>query len=150
MRELTLTFTANTDAHGTGDVVAAPQELTNFSLRPGRGAKIVSFQLLDKGDLTAVATELVFLNADGSIGAESAAYGPADAVAATVVGSLAVPSANAFDLANSKLYIVKDVQLAMCTAPTTTSLWVGLVARGNIQPAAASDLVLTIVVSDES
>lgn len=140
---LSLTFSANTDAHATGDVVAAPEELVGFSREKGRGVLIASVTLVDESD-TGAALDLIFLNASGSIGAESAAYGPTDAVALTIIGTIPIATTDYSDAANSKIATVRNIGLVMHPLATSTSVWVGLVARGSITPAATDDITIHI------
>lgn len=138
---LSLTFSCSTDAHATGDVVAAPEELVDFSRENGRGVLLQSLTLVDASD-TGIAFDLVFLNANGSIGAESAAFAPTDAVAATVIGVASVAASDYADAANSKIATVKNIGLLMHPVATSTSVYVGLVARGSITPGSASDITV--------
>ncbi len=137
---LSITFSSNTDTHGTGDVVAAPEELKGFSREKGRGVLLESLVVLDGSD-TGIALDIVFLNANGSIGAESASFAPTDAVAATIIGVVSVATTDYVDAANSKVAIVKNIGLLMHPVATDTSVWVGVVARGTITPG-ASDIVV--------
>lgn len=140
---LSLTFSASTDSHSSGDVVAAPEELVGFSRENGRGVLLQSITLVDESD-TGVAVDLVFLNASGSIGAESASFAPTDAVALTIIGVVSVGSADYADATNSKIATVRNIGLLLHPTATSTSVWVGVVARGSIQPAAADDLTIHI------
>lgn len=140
---LSLVFTSSTDTHGTGDVIAAPQELVNFSREKGRGVFLTSVTLIDESD-TGVALDLVFLNANGSIGAESASFAPTDAVAATIIGVVPIAASDYKDAANSQIGTVRNVGLLLHPLATETSVWVGLVARGTITPAAADDISIYI------
>jgi len=139
---LTLTFSASTDAHTTGDVIAAPELLNNFARENGRGVLIQSVTLIDESD-TGIALDLVFLDASGSIGAESAAFAPTDAVAATILGIIPVLAADYKDATNSKIATTTNIGLLMHPLITATSVWVGLVARGSITPA-ADDITIKI------
>ena len=140
---LTLTFSSSTDTHAAGDVVAAPEELVNFAREAGRGVLIESVILVDESD-TGAALDLVFLSADGSIGAESATFAPTDAVALTCLGVVSVTSSDYADFTNSQVATVTNVGLTIHPAEGQTSVWVGLVARGAITPAAADDITIKI------
>lgn len=140
---LSLTFSASTDAHTSGDVIAAPQELVDFAREMGRGVLLQSITLIDESD-TGAAVDLVFLNASGSIGAESAAFAPTDAVALTVIGVVSVTASDYADATNSKIATVGNIGLLMHPTAAATSVWVGLVARGSITPAAADDISIHI------
>lgn len=140
---LEMTFSCSTDAHSAGDVVAAPEELVNFSRENGRGVLIESIVVVDESD-TGAALDLVFLSANGSIGAESAAFAPTDAVALTCLGVVNITAASFDDFINSKVSTTTNIGLLIQPAADTTSVWVGLVARGSITPAAADDITIKI------
>lgn len=138
-----LTFSANADAHSAGDVVAAPEELVNFAREDGRGVLIQSVVLIDEGDQGA-ALDLVFLSADGSLGSESAAAGPTDTVAKTILGVVSIEASDYSDMANSQVATKNNVGLLLHPAAASTSVWVGLIARGSIDLAAADDITVKI------
>lgn len=141
--DISLTFSASTDTHAAGEVVAAPEELVGFARENSRGVLIQSVVLVDESD-TGAALDLVFLSADGSIGAESASFAPTDAVALTVIGIVPILSSDYKDATNSRIATVTNVGLLLHPDEDTTSVWVGLVARGAITPAAADDITIKI------
>ena len=102
-----------------------------------------SITLVDESD-TGAAVDLVFLNANGSIGAESAAFAPTDAVALTIIGVVSITAADYADAANSQIATIRNIGLLLHPVITDTSVWVGLVARGSITPAAADDISIHI------
>lgn len=136
-----LTFTSSTDAHSTGDVVAAPQEIPNWAAGKGGSSKLVSVTLVDESD-TGANLDLVFLRASGSIGAESAAFAPADSVAATIEAVINLTSYD--DGVNNKVAVLDNINRIMRAAYDSYSIWVGLVARGSITPAAADDISIKL------
>lgn len=136
-----LTFSSSTDAHATGDVIAAPQEIANFASGKGGSAKLVSVTLIDESDVGAN-VDLVFLRASGSIGAESAAFAPTDAVAATIEGVINLTTYD--DAVNAKVACLDNINRVMGCAYDSNSIWVGLVARGSVTPAAADDLKIKL------
>lgn len=144
MRYKTITFTpsVNTDAHATGDVVAALEEIQDWALFPGGSAVVKSVVVNDATD-SGVALDLVFYTATGDIGAESAAYTTTDAVGATHAGTVNVLAASFDDAVNNKSATQAEDIVIGC-APDSTSIWMGVVARGSIDPGAATDLVVKI------
>lgn len=131
----TITPSLNGDAHGTGDVIAALEEITDWAKAPGGASLLKSVSLTDASD-TGVAVDLVFFTATGSIGAESAAYTTTDAVAATLAGTVNVAAASFDDAINNKTATQTEDLIIGC-APGSTSIWMGVVARGSITPGVA-------------
>jgi hypothetical protein len=141
-KTFTLTPSVNTDAHATGDVVAALEEITDWAIEPGGSSRLKSVVVNDATD-SGVALDLVFFTATGSIGAESAAYTTTDAVGATHAGTVNVAAANFDDAVDNKSATQAEDLIIGCAAGST-SIWMGVVARGNIDPAAATDLVIKL------
>jgi len=140
---LVITPSLNTDTHGDGDVIAAPEELVNFAQVDGGAARIETIVVVDAGDAGAD-IDLVFLNANGSIGNESATFTMTDAVAATVIGYVNIAAADyVADGVNNQVAVKTGVNLLMNAAEGTTSIWMGVVADAAITPG-ASDLTVKI------
>lgn len=140
----TITFvpSINLDAHATGDVVAALEEITDWATAPGGSSLVKSIVVNDATD-TGAALDLVFFTATGSIGAESAAYTATDAVAATCAGTINVLAASYDDGIDNKS-ASQAVDMVIGCAAGSTSIWMGVVARDSIDAAAATDLVIKI------
>lgn len=141
-KTFTITPSVNTDAHATGDVVAALEEILDWAIEPGGSSRIKSVVVNDATD-SGVALDLVFFTADGVIGAESAAYTTTDAVAATHAGTVNVLAASYDDAVDNKSATQAEDLIIGCAA-TSTSIWMGVVARGSIDPAAATDIVVKL------
>ena len=139
----TITLSSNVDAHATGDVVAAPEEIVNFARVLGGAAMLDTVVLVDEDDNSA-ALDLVFLNASGSIGTESATFTMTDAVALTHLGTVNVLAADYDDNVDNKTATVTNLGLIMGCAPTTTSVWMGIVARDSIDLAAVDDITVKL------
>lgn len=129
---ITLTPSVNADAHAAGDVIAALEEVPDFALEPGGSVRIKSVVLTDASD-TGAAVDLVFYTATGTIGAESAAYTTTDAVGATLAGTVNVLAASYDDAVNNKTATQAEDLIIGC-AGGTTSIWMGIVARGSVTP----------------
>ncbi len=144
MRYRTITFTPsiNLDAHGTGDVVAALEEITDWAKEPGGSSVLKSVVVNDATD-TGPALDLVFFTASGVIGAESAAYTATDAVAATCAGTVNILGASYDDGIDNKS-ASQSMEVVIGCAPGSTSIWMGVVARDSIDAAAVTDLVIKL------
>lgn len=141
-KTFTLTPSINLDAHGTGDVVAALEEITDWAVQPGGSVLVKSVVVNDATD-TAPALDIVFFTATGTIGAESAAYTVADAVGATHAGTINVLAASYDDMIDNKS-ATQAGDLVIGCAPGSTSIWYGVVARDSIDAGAVTDLVIKI------
>ena len=140
---LVITPSLNADTHADGDVVAAPEELVNFVQEPGGAARIDTIVVVDESD-TAADIDLVFLSANGSIGAESATFTMTDAVAQTVIGYINIAAADyVADGVNNRVACVRNVNLVMNAAEGETSIWMGIVADAALTPA-VDDLTIKI------
>lgn len=133
------TFSSNTDQHASGDVIAAPEELADCGLGTGRLVKLVHAILYDFSD-QAQNVQIVFLSEDGSIGAESAAFGPTDGVAATIVGAHTFTLHT--DAVNSNVFF-ETPNIVMETG-VDGSLWAGLVCREGTPTYAADGLAVKL------
>lgn len=141
-KTFTLTPSINADAHSTGDVVAALEEITDWAIEPGGSSRLMSVVVNDATD-SGVALDLVFFTETGTIGAESAAYTMTDAVAATHAGTVNVLAASFDDGVNNKSATQAEDLIIGCAA-ASTSIWMGIVARGSIDPGAVTDLVVKL------
>ena len=80
-----MTFSTDSDAYASGDVLADRQEIASVGLANGAGGVIQSIVLLDQDD-QAQAMDIVFLNSDVSLGTENAAVSIADSDADKIIG----------------------------------------------------------------
>lgn len=144
MRYRTITWvpSINLDAHAAGDVVAALEEITDWAKEAGGSSLLRSVVVNDATD-TGPDLDLVFFTASGVIGAESAAYTATDAVAATCASTVNIPTAAFDDGIDNKSATVSVEHIIGC-APGSTSIWVGVVARGNFDAAAVTDLTIKL------
>ena len=138
-----VTLSLDTNAYASADVLAAPQEVTNFFRRPGGRAYLHSILVLDVSD-QGTAFDLLFMNATGSIGAENAAFSPTDAVAGTILASVSVTAADFVDAINSQYAIKTNIGQMIKCAAGTTSVWVAAVCRSGTPTYAADGLQLKI------
>lgn len=147
-REITVTFSCHTGANADNDVIAATQEVANFMRVPGGSCFVHSIILLDEDD-QAQDVDLIFLNADGSVGAEDAAFAPTDAVARTIRGNVLVAASEYCDANTSQFATKTNVGLGLKAAAATTSMWMAAVCRSGTPTYSAAGLKAVIVVMDD-
>jgi hypothetical protein len=138
-----VTLSADTSILADNDVIAAPQEIVGFFTRPGQTVKLQSLTLLD-GDNQNTDIDIFFLNADGSIGAENAAFSLSDAVAATVVGFVELLASTYINFTNSRWAYKGEMHRVMKGADNTTSIWIGAVCRSGTPTYTATGLKLKL------
>ena len=134
-------LSCHTDANAVLDVIAAPQELTTFFRHQGGVVSIHSLVTLDKDD-QGQNIDLLFLNATGSIGAESAAFAPTDAVAQTIIGSHSVTDWK--DATNSQYASEIGNRLVLKAANGSDSVWIAAVCREGTPTYSATGLVVKL------
>lgn len=138
-----VTLSADTAILADNDVIAAPQEVTNFFRVPGGVVKLHSVMLLD-GDDQNTDIDLIFLNATGSVGAENAAFTVADAVAATVIGYVELLAATHYvDFIDSRWAYKSNLDQVM-KGGDTSSVWVGAICRSGTPTYTAAGLKLKL------
>lgn len=126
VKEVSLSL--DTNAYASGDVLAATQEIASALRLSGGSGLLHSIMVLDKDD-QAQALDLVFLNANGSIGTENSAVSVTDAVADTILGIVEVAAGDYVDLVNSQLAVKTNVGIVLKVA-SGTSLYVAAISRG--------------------
>jgi len=122
-----VTLVLDTNAYADGDVLAVPQEIDGVFANGPR--KLISVTVLDEDDV-GQAFDLVFMDADGTVGTINAAVTISDADARKILGIVAVAAADFKDMINNKVATKTGIELAMAPASGQYSLWVAAVARG--------------------
>lgn len=137
----TVTLVADTNIYADNDLLAVPQEITGVGHKTGARVVLESAVLLDKDD-QGTEVELIFMNANGSLGTINGALNPTDAVAATILGTVGI--ATYADLINSQIATLKDIRLPLQLAAGSTSLWIAAVVRSGTPTYTAAGLVLQL------
>jgi len=145
---LDLTLSLDTSQYADNDVLAAPQEIQDAFRADSACMVLESITLLDESD-QGQDVELVFMDADGSLGNENAAVGPSDTVARSILGTVVILTTDYSDLANSMLATKRDVNLRLKALDGSRSLWVGAIVRSGTPTYAASGIRLKLGVRYE-
>jgi hypothetical protein len=136
-----LTFSVDTSAYGSGDLVADSQELVAVGNRDGQVVVLKGIRMVDKADQK-VALHFVFCDASTTLGTENSAPGISDANSTIAVGKVTVAATDYVDLGGAAV-MSKEVNLPLKLAATSTSLWVAIVNDTGTPTYAAADLVAT-------
>lgn len=142
IKTYTVPLTVQTSAYADGDVIAVPTEIPEILGPFSQSVILQSCQLFDAGD-QGVALDVVFLNAEGSVGAINAAFSPNDTVAATITGRVAIVSADYLDCVGSQFATPQFNPIVLHGVNNaSSSLWVTLVSRATPTYQAVGDLTL--------
>lgn len=124
-----VTLVLDTNVYATGEVLVVPQEIVGVFPEAGGKRLLQSIMLLDEDD-QAQALDLIFLNADATLGTINAAVSISDADARKIIGVVEVAAADYVDLVNSQVAVKSAVGQVLKAASDSASLWVGAVSRG--------------------
>lgn len=139
----TVTFTVDTAIYASGDVVANPVEIPLVARLVGQPVHLRSIVLLDKSDQKSI-LDVVFLNANTTLGTLNAAVSVSDTNAETILGSVQLVAADYVDLVGSAVATkIVSAMLPMTPAAASKSIWVALISRGTPTYGAASDVKAT-------
>lgn len=124
-----LTLTLSAVQYADGDVLADRQELANV-LGVNGGAGVIQSVLLQDDDDQAAALDIIFLDADVTIGTENSAVSISDANSAKIIGNVEIAAADYVDMVNNQHALKANLNIPFKCADTTTSIWVAAVSRG--------------------
>jgi len=125
---VTITCTLPTGALTANDVMFDTQEIAGAARTSGGSVILQTVRVLDKDDQGAE-FDLIFLDADTSIGTEDSEVSISDSDAEDIVGILNVAESEYADLISSQVATVRNVGMEMKTSGST-SLYVAGVTRG--------------------
>jgi len=143
MDVIDVTLVADTSIYANNDVLAVPLAVPGFLRASDDVRKITSIVVLDEA-ANGTAIDLVFLNADATLGTINGVVSITDADARKILGIVQVAAADYSDLIGSKLATKRDVNLIVKAASPGTTLWIGAIVRSGTPTYAASSLKLKI------
>ena len=122
------------------DVFFVPIEIPQV-FEKGLARVLDSIVVLD-GDDQATEFDLIFFNADATLGTLNAAVSISDADAAKVIGAVSLLTTDSIDLINSTLFVKRNIGMVMKGA--TASLWVGGVVRSGTPDYTVSGMTIKL------
>lgn len=126
---LDLTLTTDTLVYADGDVLADTQELASAVRVAAGRAYLQSVVVIDESDQKQ-GFDLIFLNANNSLGTENAAPTISDANAAAIIGRVSITAGDYYDLGGVSVANVNAIGLMLKAAAAQTSIWVAAISRG--------------------
>lgn len=125
---ITIDATVDTNALADGDVAFATQEVAGFSTAADITSILQSVILADIDD-QGIAIDLIFFNANTTLGTENSAPDIDDTEVLTVIGRVQVGAGSFYDLGANRVACVYGIGLPM-KAGTGGSVWMAGIARG--------------------
>lgn len=125
---ITIDCSVDTNAYAEGDVLFATQEVAGFSTAADITSILQSIVVLDPDD-QGIGVDLIFFNANTSLGTENSAPDADDTELLTIIGRVQVGAGSFYDIGASKIACVYGVGLPM-KAGTGGSIWMAGIARG--------------------
>lgn len=141
-----VTLVTDTNAYADNDVLVVPQKVVGFFTSPGGTRRLKSVVLLDEAD-QAQDVDLLFFNADATLGTINAAVSMTDADARKVIGAVSLVAADYVDLVNGQIAVKQGLDWILKAADDEADLWIGAVCRSGTPTYAASSLKLKLGVA---
>jgi len=125
----TVTLSLDTAQYGSGDLLAAPQEIAD-ACPGGRGAILHSLVVLDKDDQGG-SLEFLFTSSSVSFGTENAAFAISQASAGAIQARVPVASGDFTDYGSFRYaqYGPTATGMGGMLKSTGSSLWLGAISR---------------------
>lgn len=123
-----VTLTLDTSAYADGDILADTQSVGAVFLNSGGGRTLMSVHVLDEDD-QGMGFDLIFLDANTSLGTENAAPSISDANARGIIGRVAMSSADFYDIGGSRIATRTGVNLPL-QGNASSTLYVAAISRG--------------------
>lgn len=125
---ITIDCTVDTNALAEGDVAFATQEVAGFSTAADITSILQSVTVIDVDD-QGIGIDLIFFNANTTLGTENSAPDIDDTEAQTIIGRVQVGAGSFYDLVVNRVACVYGIGLPM-KAGTGGSIWMAGIARG--------------------
>jgi hypothetical protein len=123
-----VTLALDTVIYAEGDILSNPVEIANFFTETGGTRILQSVVALDEDD-QGFGFDLIFLDANNSLGTINAAPSIADVDARAIDGRVALSSADFYDLGGLRIATRAGIGLPL-KGNASTSIWVAAISRG--------------------
>ena len=124
-----ITFTLDTAAYASGDVLADTQALA-AAVRTNAGFGVVASIVLNDEDDKGNALDVVFLDANTSLGTENAAPSISDANARNILGIVSVAAGDWTNIGGVRVATLRNINLPIKGASGSTSVYIALISKG--------------------
>lgn len=134
-----VTLSLDTSAYADGDVLADSQIVSNAMRYADGLGTLTSITVLDEDD-QGVAMDLLFLDANVSIGTENSAPSVTDANARNILGRVRINASDYIDLGGSRIATVTGLSLKVRPVSGARDLYVAAITRGGTPTHTASGI----------
>jgi hypothetical protein len=124
-----ITASLDTSIYADGDTLFDTQEIASAARVNGGTVILQSVMVSDISD-QGQPFDLIFFNANTSLGTENSAPDIDDTEVLTVIGRVQISAADYYDLGGNRVACVRGIGLMMKAGAATTSLYVAGVSRG--------------------
>lgn len=125
-----ITFTTDTAIYADGDLLADTQVMAGVARLAAGISWLQTVQITDESDQKQP-IDIVFLDANTSMGTENSVPNISDANAsAAVLGVVTIAAADYKDIGGASIASLRGVALALKAAAASTSIYVALISRG--------------------
>lgn len=140
LKVVDITFSLDTSAYASGDLVADTQALADVAASLGGTVELVSVTLTDEDDQKGT-LQIVFLDTNTSMGTENAAPNISDANASgKILGTVTALAANYVDVGGAAVVSLTNCGLLLKAAAADDDLYVALVGLTTTPTYTASGL----------
>lgn len=126
---IAVTFTLDTSAYASGDVLAIPTVLT-AALRKTDGTGILQSITLNDEDDQGVALYVVIMDANNLLGTINSSSSISDANARNIIGIVPVETTDWIDLGGVRVATIRNLGIPVKSVSGAATLYVGLITRG--------------------
>lgn len=126
---ITIDATPDTNVLIDGDVLFATQEVANAARVNGGTIILQSVTIADPDD-QGVGIDLIFFDANTTLGTENSAPDIDDTEVQTIIGRVMVGLGSYYDLGANRVACVYGIGLLMQAGAATTSIWMAGIIRG--------------------
>lgn len=147
-RIIDVTLVVDTAIYAAGDTLVATMALSNVLRAKNVGGLLKSLTVIDEADQKA-AFDIYFLDSNVSFAAANAAAAPSDTAARSLLGLIAVATADYKDLGGVAMASYKNIDLILKPATDSQDVYIAIVnGAGTPTFGAATDLKLRLGVVD--
>ena len=138
-----VTLSLDTGGYADGDVLADTQSVASVFREAGGRVELQSVHVLDEDD-NGIAFDLIFLNANTSLGSENSAPDITDSEARDIVGRVSIATGDYIDLGACRIADKVNIGLVMQATSASTTLYLGAITRGGTPTYTASGIKLKL------
>lgn len=140
---MSVTLSLDTSIYAADDLLADTQIVTGAFRFAGGGGVLESIQLLDEDD-QGIGMDLIFLDANNTLGTENSAPSITDANARAILGKVNIASTDYIDLGGSRIATKTGVGLVLKAVSGSRDFYVAAITRSGTPTYTANGIKLRL------